>query len=430
MAKIAIAGYGIEGEQSVKYWLSRGDDVVVVDEQETLSRAVPDGVPTRLGLHVLNDLSEFDLVVRTAGLAPHKISSAKRIWSATNEFFARCPAPIIGVTGTKGKGTTCSLITAILRAAGHTVHLVGNIGQPALETLPDVAEQDIVVYELSSFQLWDLEKSPHIAVVLMIEPDHLDVHASMKEYVQAKATIVRYQNRDDVVIYYADNHWSEEIAAQAISNKIRYGTAEDQGVYVKSSNFFVQDQLVCPVDCLTIAGNFNRENACAAITASLTVDRSVAPFVAEGLRSFHGLPHRLKYVATRGGVDYYDNSIATTPGSAVAALNSFEGKRIIILGGSDKGADYAPVIEACLNARARVIAIGQTGDKIATLCKQAGVAVVRIEGGMREVVAAARSAADGGSTVILSPASASFDQYKSYADRGDQFIEAVLQLEQ
>ena len=159
--KIAIAGYGLEGEENYKYWAAEGShDITIVDEKEHPDRAIPEGVPTMLGAGVFERLQDFDLVIRTAGLSPFKIKTNGKIWSATNEFFEKSPAKIIGVTGTKGKGTTSSLIASIFEAAGKKVWLVGNIGTSAIEALERIGSEDIVVFELSSFQLWDLERSP------------------------------------------------------------------------------------------------------------------------------------------------------------------------------------------------------------------------------------------------------------------------------
>lgn len=403
---IAIAGYGVEGRASLQYWLEQGDAVTVVDERLEVE-GVPDGVPMILGSGSFSRLDDFDVVVRSPSLRPEKIVTGGKIWSATNEFFAKCPAPIIGVTGTKGKGTTCSLITSILRSAGRTVHLVGNIGVPALEILPEITQNDIVVFELSSFQLWDLERSPHVAVVLMIEPDHLDIHANMGEYVAAKSNIIQYQSATDIVVYNKDNAIARSIADESVARRVAY-------------------PFTTPLpDALVIPGVHNRDNACAAIAAvrSWTEDEAT---IRSGLANFTGLPHRLKFVAEKNGIKYFDDSISTTIGSARAAVESFPDTHIVLLlGGSDKGADYAELIEYLRAKDVFVVAMGQTGKVIAELCTEYGVDVTYSDGGMAAAVAVANSAAHAGDTVILSPASASFDQYKNYADRGDRFIVAV-----
>ena len=443
--KIAIAGYGVEGKSNYAYWNTPEHDVAIADERAVLDD-VPEGVSTILGEGAFKKLQDFDLVIRSAGVAPRKITTHGKIWSATNEFFAQCAeknVPIIGVTGTKGKGTTCSLIASILRSAGETAHLVGNIGTPALDILPEIQENDIVVYELSSFQLWDLERSPQIAVVLMIEPDHLDVHADFEEYLEAKANIRRYQKYSDVCIYHPTNTFSEKVAGTPLEYETveewkgksslifahKYAVDDDNEAYVRDGFFCVQGRQICSIDNLQIAGVHNVENACAAISAitELLDWRTVITdeHVAEGLRNFHGLPHRLKFVRDIRGVRYYDDSIATTPGSAIAALRAFNQPKLIILGGSDKGADYSEIITVAKQTNSRVLAIGQTGAKIHQLCLERGVSVEREEGLMPDVVNHAAAMAHPGDIVILSPASASFDQYKSYADRGEQFVAAV-----
>jgi UDP-N-acetylmuramoylalanine--D-glutamate ligase len=440
--KIAIAGYGAEGESNYHYWNTPENQVVIIDEQEP-SRPVPVDASLIVGESAFAKLEGYDLVVRTAGLAPRKIMTDGKVWSATNEFFAQCPAPIIGVTGSKGKGTTSSLIASILRAAGRTVHLVGNIGVPALDILPKITADDVVVYELSSFQLWDAQKSPHIAVVLMIEPDHLDVHADMDEYVAAKANIRRYQTRDDICLYHPTNVYSRRIAtadAGIYDNTAvdeirvtiaRYGVPDDGQVYVNNNVFTVGETTICEVSAMQLPGAHNVENACAAISAALALGEVDADAIEQGLRSFTGLPHRLKLVDEINGVRYYDDSIATTPGSAIAALKGFDQPKIIILGGSSKGAEYAELASTAAQSNVKLaITIGQEADKLAAALQAEGVSSVNLgmNTTMTEIVRLAQQHAAQGEVVILSPACASFGMFKNYSDRGEQFIAAVEAL--
>lgn len=431
--KIAIAGYGSEGESNYRYWNTPGNQVVIIDEQEP-AHTVPVDASVIVGQDAFARLGGYDMVVRTAGLAPRKIKTDGKIWSATNEFFDKCPAPIIGVTGSKGKGTTSSLIASILRAAGKTVHLVGNIGVPALDVLVDISANDIVVYELSSFQLWDLEKSPHIAVVLMIEPDHLDVHADMNEYVNAKANIRRHQTADDHCLYHPTNDYSRRIATiNSAEAAYRYGISDDNQVYVQGGLFMQASRVIASVDALQIAGQHNVENACAAISAALAVDPISREAIEQGLREFTGLPHRLKFVREINGVAFYDDSIATTPGSAIAALRAFEQPKVIILGGSSKGADYAELATVAAGANVKcAIVIGDEANALEAVLQTSGMQIINLGSSktMGEVVFEAYKRAEGGDIVILSPACASFGMFKNYADRGDQFIAAVENIEE
>ncbi len=407
--KVVIAGYGVEGRASFLYWRALGAEVAIADQRDTLPDA-PENTPLILGADAFDRLADFDTIVRSPSIRPDRLPYGDSVWSATNEFLVQCPAPIIGVTGTKGKGTTASLIASILRASGKNVHLVGNIGVPALQVLPAIRSEDCVVYELSSFQLWDAVRSPHVAVVLGIEPDHLDIHTSFEEYIAAKANIARHQAADDTVVFYEYNQYSRAIAEQSPAHQVAYPFAIDE----------VADSLVIP-------GKHNVDNASAAVAAvrEYTTDLAV---IRKGLAEFNGLPHRLKFVAEKNGVGYYDDSIATTPGSAIAAMHSFDTPKVLILGGSDKGASYDEVVAVAQQTGTAVLAIGQTGEVIHALCLQAGVPVERETGLMSEVTRHAAAMAQGRGVVLLSPASASFDQYRSYSDRGDQFIKAVEEL--
>lgn len=429
--KVALLGYGVEGEASYRYFRGKGADITIVDENEQPKSTLPGGVKTILGPDALGTLKDFDVVVRTPQINPKKIITDGTVTSATKEFFKVCPAPIIGVTGSKGKGTTCSLIYEILKAAGRRVHLVGNIGNPALDALPRITPDDIVVFELSSFQLWDLEMSPHIAVLLMIEPDHLDVHDGMDDYIAAKAAICRFQTADDVCYHHPDNRYTARAleVAQPRSRLVRYGVQGDGGVYVKDGRFWRNQSALCSVEALRLPGAHNLDNACAAISAAMTyVDDPAA--IERGLQAFTGLPHRLKFVREVRGVKYYDDSIATTPGSAIAAIRAFGQPKVLILGGSDKGADYDELVRdiiACDSMRA-VVTVGVTGPVVAGKLKEAGferLIELPHADSMKVIVDEAAHAAESGDVVILSPASASFDMFSSYAERGEAFVAAV-----
>jgi len=424
--KIAIAGYGLEGKSNYDYFKSLGE-VTIVDEREVIDD-LPKNVPTVLGKGAFSRLDDFDLVVRTAGLSPHRVQTNGKIWSATNEFFEKCPAPIIGVTGSKGKGTTSSLIASILMEAGRNVHLVGNIGLPALDELAHITEDDIVVYELSSFQLWDAERSPQVAVVLHIEPDHLDVHESFEEYVSAKGNITRFQGINDRAVYNVSNEYASAIAGLSVGQLLPYQTPRT--AHVNDGQFYYGEQLLCSVNELKLPGVHNQDNACAAITAVWPwVQDGVV--IGEGLNAFGGLEHRLKFVAEKQAVLYYDDSIATTPGSAIAAMRAFEGPKIIILGGSSKGADFEELAITAANSNVKqAILIGDEADHIEQALNRAGVSSINRgnETTMQEVVQLSADSAGVGDTVILSPACASFGMFRDYKDRGEQFIAAVKDL--
>lgn len=424
--KIAVAGYGMEGEASYRYFTGRGDDVTILDERETVD-TLPEGAQVVFGVDAFSQLADYDMVVRTPSLAPAKLGGARKIWSATNEFFAVCPAPIIGVTGTKGKGTTSSLIAEILRAAGKTVHLVGNIGTPALEILPNIAQNDIVVFELSSFQLWDLEHSPHVAVVLMIEPDHLNVHEGMNDYVLAKANIGVRQTSDDIMIYHPENQQSARVAGLSLAGKkLRYLTPE--AAHINEDRIIMDGQDICATSEVGLLGEYNLQNVCAAISAAWQFTQDTVA-IASAVRSFKGLPHRLELVREVGGVRYFNDSFSSAPTATVAAISAFSDPIVLIVGGYDRGIDFSPLVEAITATPAikQVIAIGQTRQRLAAALQDKGMENVAIldEQTMPAIVRAAADYAASGDVVLLSPGCASFDMFKNFYDRGEQFKQAV-----
>lgn len=431
--KIAIAGYGLEGEANYRYWAADpANELTIVDERQP-NRDIPEGAATIIGEDAFEKLDGFDLVIRTAGLAPYKIKTDGKIWSATNEFFAQCPAPIIGVTGTKGKGTMSSLIASIFEAAGKKVWLVGNIGVSAIDALGEVGSEDIVVFELSSFQLWDLERSPQTAVVGLIEPDHLNVHVDMDDYVNAKGHIRLHQKEGDICIYHPTNHYSHQIATSVSAGTIqRYGIPDDGGAYERDGEFLQKGDIICQTDLLQLIGQHNIENACAAISVARAHGLSIDA-IAEGLKSFKGLPHRLEYVRKVGEVDYYNDSFSSAPPATVAALKSFEQPEIVIVGGVDKANDFSIVVDTIRTQSniKEVILIGEIRQQLAEQFTSAGVeskiTVLDVKT-MEEIIAYARQVAQPGDVVLLSPGTASFDMFKDFYDRGDQFRNIVNAL--
>lgn len=451
--KVAIAGFGVEGEANFQYWSQLGAEIVIFDEKELAD--APEGVEVVVGENIfqaIDEYGQFDLVIRTAGLAPRRITTKAKVWSATNEFFAKCPSKnIIGVTGTKGKGTTCSLITEILKTAHKTVHLVGNIGQPALSVLDQIQPEDIVIFELSSFQLWDLEKSPHIAVVLMIEPDHLNVHKDMEDYIAAKANIVKYQTEEDVVVYHPTNKLSQVIAEESDGKKIKYNSDDGSHIIIpaqaaihkadwisnqvwdegKDEWVVIEDQLICKTGDVGLIGEHNLENICAAITAAWQYTQDIKA-INKAVMSFTGLPHRLEFVAEVEGVKYYDDSFSSAPGALAAAIKSFKQPEILIAGGFDRGLDYTEMTRAIAEQQnlKKVLLIGQTAEKIAENLQREGFEIFDIltEKDMKQIVEKAAGEAESGEVVILSPGCASFDMFKDFKDRGQQFQAAVRGL--
>lgn len=429
---IALLGYGIEGESAYKYFRAKYPEAVITayDQNTEPKNTLPPDIKFVGGVKDFKGITA-DLAVRTPAIPPWTVQVTGEVTTLTREFLKTIPetVTVIGVTGTKGKGTVASYIKSILFANGRQAWLVGNIGLGALDIIPQIKPADFVVYEMSSFQLWDLDVSPHVAVVLGIEPEHLDVHKDLSDYVGAKANIAKHQTAEDFIVYKAGNEYAEQIAQLSAGTKIPYPS--DEGVHIQDAAFYFAEQEICSVAAVQLPGMHNRENACAAIGAIWHWIKD-GDDIERGLMSFHGLPHRLKFIRSVGSVSYYDDSIGTTPGSAIAALASFEQPKVIILGGSNKGADYTELVQKVKDSDVRrVILIGSEGHAIEQLLKAAGIARYSNLGSnvtMPEIVEAAKNAAQPGDAIVLSPACASFDMFKNYADRGDQFVEAVNAL--
>lgn len=430
--RVAIVGFDVEGRSSYEYFKKRGHDITICDQNASVT--VPAGATSRLGPEYLEGLDEFDMIVRTAGLNPRKILEkypdiGGRITSQVNEFMAASPTKhIIGITGTKGKGTTSTLTTEILRAAGRRVFLGGNIGIPILDFIDELTPEDWVVLELSSFQLSDLRRAPHIATCLMIVPDHLNWHEDMTDYANAKANLFRMQKSSDIAIYFADDQASHTIARQSPGDKICY--YDEPGAYVEDDKIMIDNQEICRVDELRVPGKHNWQNICAAVTTAWQAGIMDVAVIHHAVTDFAGLPHRIELVTHASGVTYYDDSFSTTPETAIAAIEAFHQHKVLILGGSGKGVSLQPLIDAVIASPSvrHVVTIGDTGPHIARELREASVPTSPGGHNMMDIVAHAQRAAKSGDVVLLSPGCASFGLFKDYKDRGDQFKDAALRL--
>lgn len=444
--KIALLGFGIEGESSASYLCGKGAHVTVFDPREKAASAdlvrklSEKGVSFTFGSYPEN-FSDFDLIFRSPGIrlsseiVKKALKEGKTVTSQTQLFFDFCPCPIIGVTGTKGKGTTSTLIFEMLKKEGKDAYLGGNIGTPPLTFVDDLTPDSIVVLELSSFQLQDLKTSPHIAVMLMTVPEHLDYHENMEEYVEAKRNILRFQKPSDVAILnndYPPSRESDLFTDAQIYRVSREGEAE-QGCFLKDDAIWMKMnghvEKVIEAEEVKLPGRHNLENASAAVLAAIFGGARMSSIVSV-LKEFAGLPHRLELVATVRGVRYYDDSFSTTPETAIAAIEAFPDPKILILGGSSKKAEFAELgkIISESNSIKAVIGIGEEWEKIKPHISSQIIEIIEGCKNMEEVVKKAAEASTLGDVVLLSPACASFGMFKNYKERGEQFKKEVASL--
>ncbi|MBQ3436674.1 UDP-N-acetylmuramoyl-L-alanine--D-glutamate ligase [Candidatus Saccharibacteria bacterium] len=412
--KIALLGHGKEG-QAVEKCLKQHHKNVECDIFENFTY---DEIKSK-------DFSEYDFVFRSPSVPPLHL---KNETSVTKYFFDHCPCKIIGVTGTKGKGTTCSFIKAILDAMGQKAYLVGNIGKPSIDILDDLQASDVVVYEMSSFQLWDLQKSPQTAVVLRIEPDHLNVHKDFDDYVDAKSHIASFQSKDDNLIYFKDNPSSVKIADKSPAKKFPYPLDNPS------------EQLKKLLGSLQVPGKHNQENAEAAlITCSAFLGIPLEEFIAQNytklesaLQSFKGLPHHLEFVRTLNDVDYYDDSFSASSPSLEVAIKAFPNQKVILIaGGKDRGLDLKPHKQAIFTASnlEKALLIGETRFNLSA--DENSEKYLLFENFEDAVTTAKTIAEDLAKTekahpvVLLSPGAASFDMFKDFYERGDKFQQIV-----
>lgn len=433
--KIAIVGYATEGQLSYLHYKKLGHEVTICDANTDIN--LPQDVQAQLGNEYLEGLEQFDMIIRSAGIPAETIlkknpSVEDKITTQINEFLANSPTRnVIGITGTKGKGTTSTLVTKILEAAGKTVFLGGNIGLAPFSFTDDVAPDDWVVLELSSFQLSDATHSPHIAACLKVVPEHLDWHHTMEAYLEAKSNLFRNQTAEDIAIYFPDSDDSREIAEHSPGIKVPYFSTP--GAFVKNEQeVVINNQVVCHVSEIALPGKHNWQNICAAITIVWQITQDI-----EAIRSvvttFSGLPHRIELVREVNGVAFYNDSFATGPGATAAAIAAIDQPKVLLIGGYERGLELAEMTDEILeheDSIRKVLLYGATAKRVAQELEAQGF--VNFEHSQsesfEEIIKQAQELAHTGDAVVLSPGFASFDMFKNFEQRGLKFKAIVENL--
>lgn len=448
--KVAIIGMGVSNLPLLDYFYDKNAKVTVFDKNtpsdEIMEKINKYRYEVEIGEYNLSRLNGFDIIFRSPSVLPTReelVTAANKGAIITSEIemvLKLAPCKIIGVTGTEGKTTTTSIIYEILKSSGKNCFLGGNIGKPIFTEIKNMKPEDIVVLELSSFQLMGMEVSPDISVVTNMYPDHLNIHSSYEEYQQAKKNIFLHQNENGVVILNYDNEITRKFADEVKSKLVFFSSLEklengyvydrkDETIksYVngKSENILKKQEI-------KLRGIHNYENICAALAAT-------APIVDEksqikAIKEFNGVEHRLEFVRELNGVKYYNDSIGTSPASTIAGLNAFDENIILLAGGSDKGLDYTEIGETIAKKVRVLLLTGPTAEKIENATKLAmsksgkeTVEIIHCKD-LQEAVSMANEKAKSGEIVLMSPASASFDAFKNFIERGIKFKEFVNNL--
>lgn len=456
--RVTIMGLGLFGGGlgAAEYFTCKGAAVTITDlktEDElrpSLEKLNGHRLTLRLGGHRQSDFTDTDLVVvnpavpRNSRYVELARGRGVRLATEISLFFELCPARIIGVTGSNGKTTTTTMIGRMLDDGSRTVHVGGNIGRSLLPEVESIAKDDVVVLELSSFQLeWlgDAEVSPAVAVITNINPNHLDRHKTMENYIAAKKHVIAHQAPDCTAVLNADDErlrrWAGAVKGTCLWCSVNGRPTGDSGV--RDGSFVADGRIVvgrgntetdiAPVSLLRVPGAHNVQNALAAVAACSAVGARPAS-MARGLGEFEGIEHRLEFVCERGGVRYYNDSKATTPESAMAALESFDAPIILIAGGYDKHVSFDTFAERTAYRARAAILLGETAGKIAEGLERhpRDGFTWSVVGTLAEAVHRASGIARPGDIVVLSPACASYDMFVNYEERGKQFKEVAKGL--
>lgn len=448
--KVAIIGIGVSNLPLLEYFYDLNARVTIFDSKESnqisveaMQKIEKYGFEFIGGKDSLSRLKGFDIIFRSPSCMPDRpelveaVENGAVLTSEIEMVLKLAPCKVIGVTGTEGKTTTTTLINEIVKKSGRKTYLGGNMGKPIFTKIRNIKPENIIILELSSFQLSDMDISPDISVVTNIYPDHLNVHKSYEEYREAKKNIFKHQSENGIVVLNYDNEFTREFAKEANGKVIFFSSKEklDDGfIYDKADGTikYCEDGVrrhIIKKEDIKLRGIHNYENICAAIAATssiVDVDTQI-----KAIEEFTGVEHRLEFVRELNNVKWYNDSIGTSPASTIAGLNSFDEDIILLAGGSDKGLDYEEVGKTIARKVRALILTGPTSEKIENATKQAlnGKSIeIYYTSNMQESVNLAKDIAKAGDVVLLSPASASFDLYKNFEDRGHQFKDCVNSL--
>lgn len=440
---VTVIGAGVSNRPLIRRLCEQGIPVTVCDRAESLHKDLQGlDLHLHLGETYLQDLPG-NVIFRTPGLHPDvpALKAARErgalVTSEMEVFLALCPCRVIAVTGSDGKTTTTSIIAELLRAAGHKVHLGGNIGTPLLCSVDEMSDEDIVVLELSSFQLHSMYCRPDVAVITNLSPNHLDVHPDYDDYINAKKQVYRLQRPGGRLVLNADNPDTAACASEAKGYVSWFSRCQrpERGFWLNENGILcrAEDNMpILPAQEVSLPGNHNIENTLAAFAA---VDGLVPPAtMAIVAGSFQGVSHRLEKVRFLRGVTFINDSIATSPNRTIAGLSCFKEKVILIAGGKDKGVPFDSLGESICEHVKRLYLTGMTAEKIKNAVLSApnyrpGTPEIFVMEDFRETVEAAARAAREGDTVLLSPASTAFDKFPNFMVRGDTFRKIVEELE-
>jgi len=448
--RAAVVGVGVSNLALTRYLIMKGAIVAACDRKPLLQMGQVAaelealGIPTYTGSAYLEPLANHDLIFLTPGMPKHlpeiQAARARGAWISgeIGLVMAVCPAPIIGITGTAGKTTTTTLIGEVLREAGREVYVGGNIGRPLIESVEEISTDAAVVLELSSFQLQLTgETSPQIAVMTNLSPNHLDVHASLAEYYDSKQNIFRYQKPSDTLVSNYDDQLLRDMAAKAPGRVVYFSRLTDPGghtcAFIRGDDlvwrYRGQEYPTLKQSELRMAGEHNVENALAAMAAGYLAGAGLHA-VRAVLTSFTGVEHRLEQVRSRNGVLWFNDSKATSPVEAVAALRTLPAPIVLIAGGSDKGIPFEPMAPLIAEKVKALILTGPTAHQIEAVARSHGYTQpVHHAANMNEAVSLAATVAVTGDRVALSPGCASFDAYQNFEHRGRHFKELVMALD-